>query len=485
MSKRIEGSIPRHAVMITMGLSLILAGSVWATEYAFVVSTDYWSTAYYSAVEIPPPRTPHIALGTVSTDPVVHYDANEDMVFVVNRYLADNVQVVDTDPLFSTIMQYSVGNGSNPHDIRLASNQKAYISRYEWKTLLIVHPYTGDSLGIIDLSPLADADGIPEMDRMEIVDGKLFVTLNNIDRSTWLPDGPGKIAVIDTEADTLIDCDPDAAGLQPITMTLPNPYGELRYDPCRQHLIVACLGAWGDLAGGVEIIDPSALETKGVVIGETALGGDVSDALLAPTGKGYAVVMDPIPWPDNFARLVVFDPVTGEVCDTLYQQTTGMGSSVGTIELNRQGEVYLCDRDALQPGLRIYDTASDEMIAQVDVGVPPFDLEFLHLTSAAAEGLVMQPPSSLTLDIGPNPFRASVEITFTIPAGPSAPVDLKLYDVTGRMVRRLMVETGHTGMYKVRWDGRDGCGTRVADGLYFCRLHWNGRIETKAIAFAR
>ena len=43
------------------------------------------------------------------------------------------------------------------------------MTRFEWKTLFICDPYTGDSLGAIDLSPFADSDSIPEMDRMEIV----------------------------------------------------------------------------------------------------------------------------------------------------------------------------------------------------------------------------------------------------------------------------------------------------------------------------
>jgi hypothetical protein len=331
-------------VMLGGGLPAACEAAAGPCEHAFVLTTDYYSAGYYSTIEIPPPRHTMVSIEPVSTDAVAYYDVDEDMIFVVNRYLADNIQIVENNQVFSTIGQYSVGNGSNPHDIRLVDNTKAYVSRFEWRTLLVCNPYTGDSLGVVDLSPFADADGIPEMDRMEIVGDRLFVTLNSIDRLTWLPDGPGKIAVIDVVADTLVDCDPDSAGLQPITLNLPNPYSELRYDRCRDELYVGCLGAWGVMDGGIEVIDPRNLRSKGVLISEQDLQGDVFDAVPAPGGGGYAIILEAVPWPDNFARLVRFD-ATGCVTDTLFRQTSGFGSTLAGIEINRQMELYLCDRN--------------------------------------------------------------------------------------------------------------------------------------------
>ena len=260
----------RLAAAATFAVALLGANGTAGAEgeYAFVLTTDYYSAAYYSTIEVLPPRTADVSISSVNTDAVAWYDQDEDMVFVVNRYLADNIQIVDPGAAFATVGQYSVGNGSNPHDIRLVGSEKAYITRYEWKTLLICDPYSGDSLGVVDLSPLADSDGIPEMDRLAIVGRRVFVTLNSIDRATWLPEGPGKIAVIDADADTLIDVDAGTPGVQPIWLTFPNPYTELRYDRCRGELVVGCLGAWGAMDGGVEIIDPFKLEHKGVVTTE-------------------------------------------------------------------------------------------------------------------------------------------------------------------------------------------------------------------------
>ncbi len=454
-----------------------------AGEHAFIVTSDYYTAGYYSTIEIAPPRAAMVSIEPVNPDAVAYYDWTEDMIFVVNRYLADNVQIVENNPGFSTIGQYSVGNGSNPHDIRLADNTKAYVSRYEWKTLLIVHPYSGDSLGVIDLSPFADADGIPEMDRMEIVGGRLFVTLNSIDRTTWLPDGPGKIAVIDVAADTLVDCDPDSAGIQPIVLSLPNPYTELRYDACRGRLYVGCVGAWSVMDGGIEVIDPYSLESEGVVITEQALGGDVFDVVLTPWETGYVVVLDDAIWPNNFARLVRIDEPTGAVTDTLFQQTSGSGSSLAGIELNRQLELYLCDRDLTHPGVRIYDTVTDAQVAFVDVGLPPFDIAFTQQPMASVDAVSEDRDHEArgTVFAYPNPFGSSTGITCMLTGTETAPIQLGVFDAMGRRVRTLAEGDRSPGTFSIEWDGRDDLGRRVAPGVYFCRMAGNGQAAGRKI----
>jgi len=458
-----------------------------AAEYAFILTTDYWSAAYYSTIEIPPPRDTEVSIEPVSTDAVAYYDTDEDLIFVVNRYLADNVQVVDPNSAFATVGQYSVGNGSNPHDIRLVDGSKAYVSRFEWKTILICHPYTGDSLGTIDLSPFADADGIPEMDRMAIVGDRLFVTLNSLDHTTWLPDGPGKIAVVDVVADTLIDCDPDSAGVQPIVLGLANPYTELRYQPCTGQVYVGCLGGWGVEDGGVEVVDPYSLKSEGVLITEGDLDGDISDVVLAPGGAGYAVVLEAVAWPDNFARLVRFDTATKTVTDTLCLQTSGMGSSMAGIELNRQMELYLCDRDATNPGVRIYDAATDTEIDFIDVGLPPYDICYTQKNFASVavepEKSVGPPPAAITAH--PNPFGCFTTITYTL--GGERPLEMRLgvFDAMGRRVRCLAAGETSPGTYHIEWNGRDDFDRPVAPGVYFCVMYGKGGTTGSKVIIER
>jgi flagellar hook assembly protein FlgD len=77
----------------------------------------------------------------------------------------------------------------------------------------------------------------------------------------------------------------------------------------------------------------------------------------------------------------------------------------------------------------------------------------------------------------PNPFRPETEITFTIPS--LGEVDLTVYNIAGRTVRRLTTGARPAGRHSVKWDGRDAAGQRVAAGVYFYRLVAADRVLTR------
>ena len=69
----------------------------------------------------------------------------------------------------------------------------------------------------------------------------------------------------------------------------------------------------------------------------------------------------------------------------------------------------------------------------------------------------------------PNPFNPSTTIAFDLPR--AMEVSLDIYDLQGRLVRRLLDESPYvTGSHKQVWDGRDGGGQTTASGVYFFRL---------------
>jgi hypothetical protein len=69
----------------------------------------------------------------------------------------------------------------------------------------------------------------------------------------------------------------------------------------------------------------------------------------------------------------------------------------------------------------------------------------------------------------PNPFNSSTEIKYSLPNGKSSsyPVQLKIYDVLGRLVKVLLNQEQLAGSYAINWDGTDLGGNRVASGVYF------------------
>lgn len=75
-----------------------------------------------------------------------------------------------------------------------------------------------------------------------------------------------------------------------------------------------------------------------------------------------------------------------------------------------------------------------------------------------------------------NPFRGKLELSYATPA--KGAVQLKIYDLTGRLVRTLVDQTVDAGVWNVTWDGRDDRGHDLASGIYLCKMQANGKLKT-------
>ena len=73
------------------------------------------------------------------------------------------------------------------------------------------------------------------------------------------------------------------------------------------------------------------------------------------------------------------------------------------------------------------------------------------------------------LEVGPDPFREHLGIAVLLPA-PDGVVSLRVYDVEGRLVRRLLTAEPSTQRRELVWDGTDGNGREVLPGLYVLLL---------------
>ena len=84
------------------------------------------------------------------------------------------------------------------------------------------------------------------------------------------------------------------------------------------------------------------------------------------------------------------------------------------------------------------------------------------------------------LEVYPNPFRNVTGIKFQIPN--QKVVSIKIYDISGRVVKSFSLTTDYCVLATIVWDGTDDLGRRLPSGIYFVRLATDGfkRIE-KAI----
>jgi ligand-binding sensor domain-containing protein len=70
----------------------------------------------------------------------------------------------------------------------------------------------------------------------------------------------------------------------------------------------------------------------------------------------------------------------------------------------------------------------------------------------------------------PNPFNPTTTISFDL--AKDGLVTLKIYDITGRLLRVLVQEQKLASAHSILWDGLDDAGQKVAAGVYFYRIEF-------------
>jgi hypothetical protein len=72
------------------------------------------------------------------------------------------------------------------------------------------------------------------------------------------------------------------------------------------------------------------------------------------------------------------------------------------------------------------------------------------------------------LTVSPNPLVNFTRLQYTV-ATDGDLVDLAVFDVAGRQIRKLVEGPQQAGLFQAGWDGTDGSGARVRSGVYFIR----------------
>ena len=78
------------------------------------------------------------------------------------------------------------------------------------------------------------------------------------------------------------------------------------------------------------------------------------------------------------------------------------------------------------------------------------------------------PKATSLSDNFPNPFNPVTRVKFSLKE--KGHVKMRVYDVSGRLIRVLVNEVRDAGSYEISWDGTNGLGNTVASGIYFCRM---------------
>jgi hypothetical protein len=121
--------------------------------------------------------------------------------------------------------------------------------------------------------------------------------------------------------------------------------------------------------------------------------------------------------------------------------------------------------------------------SQLEAATAPSDIFYNHcdtIPTGVEETKTINTPSTITLYQNyPNPASGKTMIRFTVPDTRS--VSLKIYDISGRLVRTLADGIPGAGNYFSVWDGKDVGGKEVPGGVYLYTLRAGSYTETKKL----
>jgi hypothetical protein len=112
----------------------------------------------------------------------------------------------------------------------------------------------------------------------------------------------------------------------------------------------------------------------------------------------------------------------------------------------------------------VLNWAADANIGVTDPGIPP-----ARVTSLSQSF--------------PNPMNPTASINFSI--GTRGKVMLRIFDVSGRVMRTLVDEVKAVGRYSVIWDGKNDHGKQVGSGVFFYQLEAPGFTSAKKIVILK
>lgn len=190
-------------------------------------------------------------------------------------------------------------------------------------------------------------------------------------------------------------------------------------------------------------------------------------------------------------------PVTGWSVDNIPPGApVGLVASVseGSVLLNwtpsgRQDEdlsecnVYRSDVSGLTvEEMTLVSSTPDSFFVDADPGagtwfyvVTAEDVHGNESEPSAEVSATVEPPLPLAFALRssyPNPFSACARIEYDVPA--DADVQLRIFDVSGRLVTVLHDGPVSAGTKREVWDGTDGSGQQVASGVYYCQFRAPG-----------
>jgi hypothetical protein len=234
--------------------------------------------------------------------------------------------------------------------------------------------------------------------------------------------------------------------------------------------------AFIDRGGGCDYVTKVAAAQAVGAVGAVIVNNVAGPAFSMP-GYGPSITIPSVMITRDEGDLIREDLLSGPVPVILRRSATVLAGA------HPDGQVLLYAPNPLEPGsslshfdigatpnLLMEPNINDDLHDTVDMTREVFeDIGWLPRLTAVAESA---PAPAFAVRSMPNPFSPSTVISLESPAGGATRVEV--YDIQGRMVKRLVNGWLPAGHHAVTWDGTDAGGRRAAAGVYFARIVANG-----------
>lgn len=108
----------------------------------------------------------------------------------------------------------------------------------------------------------------------------------------------------------------------------------------------------------------------------------------------------------------------------------------------------------------------------------------MSIMSVGAEETTLS-NTSIKLSNSGNPFTSGTFINYSIDGKASRNIHMAIYDMSGKLVKKLVNDRYEPGAYKLYWNGQNSSGIKVPSGIYFCVLNSDGFETVNKLVLAR
>jgi flagellar hook assembly protein FlgD len=85
----------------------------------------------------------------------------------------------------------------------------------------------------------------------------------------------------------------------------------------------------------------------------------------------------------------------------------------------------------------------------------------------------------------PNPFNSNTQFIFNVTERNFKVIEITIYDILGRTLKKLIPLHLTTGLNKIPWDGTDALGNPISSGLYIAKLKGWDEVKVRKILLIR